>query len=62
MDNPFGNGNIDLDLLLDLQNIDEKDNDKVFLTEKEKKQQRLLSMGIVPANKPKKNRRKKKRK
>lgn len=62
MENPFGSGNINLDILLDFEEMVEKDNDKVFLSEKEKKQQRLLSMGIIPANKPKRNRKKKKRK
>jgi hypothetical protein len=62
LENVFGNGNIDLDILLDAEEIFEQSNEKLFLTEKEKREQKLLSMGIIPANRPKKNKRKKKRK
>jgi hypothetical protein len=60
MENTFKN--VNLDDKLDLEEMVETIRSSVFMSEKEKREQRLRSMGITPANKPKKNKRKKKRK
>jgi hypothetical protein len=59
MENTFKN--VNLDDRLDLEEMVETIRSSVFMSEKEKREQRLRSMGITPANKPKKNKKKKRK-